>query len=196
MQTEKLDRARKSLYLCIVIVHLMSHLTKKRKIMKKVMFIIAATLISVLQASAQNAKPTDKDLIGVWCMESMQWDGEKKIMCGKENGYSSFKYYGADGEYACCEITLNKNGVVTLLPHEYGKYSFKNGVYSEMGRPSTPDGLVMTSKTTFKGRWKTRTELWKKVNLPEKVVRHIVNSCKVKETPADIQQSIKQNLFK
>ena len=112
--------------------------------MKKVMFIIAATLISVLQASAQNAKPTDKDLIGVWCVEAMQWDGEKKIMCGKENGYSSFKYYGADGEYACCEITLNKNGVVTLLQHEYGKYSFKNGVYSEMGRPSTPDGLVMT----------------------------------------------------
>ena len=164
--------------------------------MKKFMFIIAVALMSVLQVSAQNAKPTDKDLVGVWCMESMQWDGEKKTMCGKESGYSSFKYYGADGEYACCEIVFSKNGTVSLLPHEYGKYTFKNGVYSEMGRPSTPDGLIMTSKTSFKGRWKTRTEIWKKTPLPDKVVKHIVNCCKMKETPADIQQALKQNLFK
>lgn len=163
--------------------------------MKKVMLVMAVALMSALQVSAQT-KYTDKDLVGVWMLESMQWDGEKKTICGKESGYCSFKYYGADGEYACSEVALSKDGKCILLPHEYGTYTFKNGVYTEMGRPATPDGLVMTSKTSFKGRWKTRTEIWKKITLPEKVVRYIVDSCKMKEMPSDIQQSIKQTMFK
>ena len=32
--------------------------------------------------------------------------------------------------------------------------------------------------------------------MPEKVVRYIVERCKLKDTPADISQSIKQNIFK
>ena len=160
------------------------------------MFLLVLVLMSVMQVSAQNVKVDEKDLVGVWVLESMQWDGEKKIVCGKATGYSSFKFYGADGEYACSELSLTKDGKVVVMPHEYGTYTFKNGVYSEMGRPSTPDGLIMTSKTSFKGRWKTRTEIWKKTVLPDKVVKYIVNSCKTKETPDDVQQMIKQNLFK
>lgn len=163
--------------------------------MKK-MLMMVVVLICATHVNGQTAGVADEDLIGAWVMESMQWDGEKKVVCGKTTGYSSFKYYGADGEYACCEIALNKEGEVVLMPHEYGTYTFKNGVYSEMGRPSSPDGLVMTSKTTFKGRWMKRTEMWKKVSLPDKVVSHIVERCKMKNTPQDVQQLIKANIFK
>lgn len=164
--------------------------------MKKMMFIIAMALMSALQVNAQT-KVADKELIGAWTMEYMQYDGEKKIMCGKESGYTQFKYYGADGEYACCEIFL-RNGKITLSPHEYGKYTFKNGVYSEMGRPAVkPEEMKLIDKTHFKGRWKNRNDLWVKCSsMPEKAVRYIVNCCKMKNTPKDVEQEIKQSLFK
>ena len=164
--------------------------------MKKMLLIIVMALMSAVQVSAQT-KVADKELIGVWMLEWMQYDGEKKIVCGKESSYSSFKYYGADGEYACSEIVLTKDGKVVLMPHEYGTYTFKNGVYSEMGRPAVkPTDMMLIDKTHFKGRWKNRTEAWKKVDLPDKAVRHIVNACKTNETPADVQQAIKQSMFK
>ena len=50
--------------------------------MKKVMLVMAVALMSVLQVSAQNVKMDDKEIIGVWLMESMQWEGEKKVVCG------------------------------------------------------------------------------------------------------------------
>ena len=159
--------------------------------MKKTMIMMAVALMSALHVCAQNTKVADKELIGVWMMESMQWDGEKKTICGKESGYTQFKYYGADGEYACAEIALSKDGKVVLMPHEYGTYTFKNGKYSEMGRPVVkPEEMQMIDKTTFKGRWMTRNDVWKKVSLPQNVIRYMTN------TPANIQQSIKQVMFK
>ncbi|MBR5062296.1 MAG: hypothetical protein IKX24_09185 [Prevotella sp.] len=164
--------------------------------MKKVLLTMAVALMCALQVNAQT-KVADKELIGVWIMESMQFEGEKKVVCGKESGYSQFKYYGADGEYACAEIALTKEGKVVVMPHEYGTYTFKNGVYSEMGRPAVkPDEMVLVDKTTFKGKWMNRHDVWKKVALPDKVVKHIVSCCMSKQTPADIQQLIKQNIFK
>jgi len=165
--------------------------------MKKTMIMMAVALMSALQVCAQNTKVADKELIGVWMMESMQWDGEKKTICGKESGYTQFKYYGADGEYACAEIALSKDGKVVLMPHEYGTYTFKNGKYSEMGRPVVkPEEMQMIDKTHFKGRWTTLNQSWKKVTLPQNVVRYMVDACKSKNTPANIQQSIKQVMFK
>ena len=128
-------------------------------------------------------------------MVSMQYDGEKTIVCGKESGYSQFKYYGADGEYACAELALTK-GKIVVMPHEYGKYSFKNGVYSEMGRPAVkPEEMQLIDKTTFKGRWKNRNDIWKKINLSDKAVKYILDCCKTRETPADVEQNIKQVMF-
>ena len=165
--------------------------------MKKVLLMMAVALMSAIQMNAQTTKVADKELIGAWIMESMQFEGEKKIICGKESGYSQFKFYGADGEYACAEIALTKEGKVVVMPHEYGTYTFKNGVYSEMGRPAVkPDEMMLVDKTTFKGKWKNRHDIWKKVALPDKVVKYIVNCCKYKQTPTDIQQLIKQNMFK
>ena len=88
--------------------------------MKKVMMIVAVALMSAMQVFAQGVKVDDKELVGTWVMESMQWEGEKKTMCGKATGYTQFKYYGADGEYACAEIALSKDGKVVVMPHEYG----------------------------------------------------------------------------
>lgn len=156
---------------------------------------LAALLLCALQANAQTARVADRELIGAWTMEWMQYDGEKKIVCGKTNGYTQFKYYGPDGEYACAEIVQTRNGVVVVMPHEYGTYTFKNGVYSEMGRPAST--LTLTDKTHFRGRWKTRNDLWvKHPQMPDKVVRYIVDRCKTKEAPTDVQQLIKQSMFK
>ena len=156
---------------------------------------LAALLLCALQANAQTARVADRELIGAWTMEWMQYDGEKKLVCGKTNGYTQFKYYGPDGEYACAEIVLTRDGVVVVMPHEYGTYTFKNGVYSEMGRPASE--LVLTDKTHFRGRWKTRNDLWvKHPSMPDKVVRYIVDCCKMKETPTEVQQLIKQSMFR
>ena len=98
--------------------------------------------------------------------------------CGKETNYVQFKYYGADGEYACVEIGRNKKGQFVILPHEYGKYSYKNGAYSEMGRPATdPKNFVIVDKNTIHGRWLTRNDVWKKANMPKKLVDYILNYC-------------------
>ena len=176
--------------------------------MKRAMLVMAVALMSALQVSAQNVKiddrsaqrdvrPSEKELVGVWLMESMQWEGEKKTMCGKQSGYAQFKYYGADGEYACAEIALTKEGKCVVMPHEYGTYTFKEGWYSEMGRKPIKDAIVWVDKTTTKGTWQKRHDIWKKqTNMPEKLRKYIVDCCKTKNAPDDIQQMIKQTMFK
>ena len=165
--------------------------------MKRSMLVMAAALMSALQMNAQTTKIADKELIGTWVMESMQFEGEKKVVCGKTSGYSQFKYYGADGEYACAEIALMKDGKVVVMPHEYGTYTFKDGWYSEMGRKPIKDAIVWVDKTTTKGTWQKRHDIWKKqLNMPEKLRKYIVDCCKMKNTPDDIQQMIKQTMFK
>lgn len=161
----------------------------------KQLLMTMALLMCAVTTNAQTARVTDRDLVGVWTLEWLQYVGEKKIMCGKTTGYTQFKYYGPDGEYACAEIVQIRKGKVVVMPHEYGTYTFKNGVYSEMGRPASE--LKMTDKTHFRGRWKNRNDSWvKQPNMPEKVVRYIVERCKTKETPSDVQQLIKQSMFK
>ena len=162
----------------------------------KVLLMMVVVLMSALQVNAQTTKVADKELVGTWMMVSMQYDGEKTIVCGKESGYSQFKYYGADGEYACAELALTK-GKIVVMPHEYGTYTFKDGWYSEMGREAIKDAIVWVDKTTTKGTWQKRHDIWKKqLNMPEKLRKYIVDCCKMKNTPDDIQQMIKQTMFK
>ena len=165
--------------------------------MKRFTLIMVVALMSVLSVSAQKTKIADKEIVGSWIMESMQWEGEKKIICGKNNNYVQFKYYGPNGEYACANIVMKKNGKCIVVPHEYGTYTFKNGWYSEMGREKTNKGMVWINKTTIRGTWQKRHDIWKKqVNMPEKLRKYIVDCCKMKDTPADIQQMIKTTMFK
>jgi len=164
--------------------------------MKKTISMIAAMLMCAAQLSAQNTKVSEKELVGVWVLESMQFEGEKKITCGKESGYSQFKYYGADGEYACAEISMSKDGTCVVFPHEYGTYSLKDGMYAEMGRPAIKDAVILVDKNTYKGTWFNRHDIWKKVTLPDKLQNYIVDCCKTKDTPKDMQKLIKQYMFK
>ena len=163
----------------------------------KQLLMTMALLMCAVTTNAQTANVTDRDLIGVWTLEWLQYDGEKKIMCGKAIGYTQFKYYGPDGEYAAAGIALTQDGKITVIPQEYGTYSLKNGWYMEMGRPAKKDGVVLTDKTHFRGRWKNRSDLWvKHPQISDKVVRYILERCKTKDTPADVQQLIKQSMFK
>lgn len=164
--------------------------------MKKLMVIV---VMAVACINSLNAQTTDKRLVGAWVMESMQFDGEEKILCGKGTGYSQFKYYGADGEYACAQIVRQENGEIEVLPHEYGTYTYKDGVYSEMGRPAIKKGdMVIVDQNTFKGRWMNRNDVWKKkTNLSKEAVDYIVTLCKMaKQKPsAEVQKSIEQSMF-
>lgn len=165
--------------------------------MKQILMTMAAFLLCTASMKAQRVNVTDKDLVGVWTLEWMQYDGEKKIMCGKPNGYTQFKFYGPDGEYAAAGIALSNEGKIAVIPQEYGKYSLKDGWYKEMGRPALKDAVILTDKTHYRGRWKNRTDMWvKHPSMSEKVVRYIVNCCKMKDIPADVQKTIKQSLFK
>ena len=140
----------------------------------------------------------DNYLVGTWVMEYYQFEGEgnTKNICG--TNYSQVKVYRANGEYACAEIAKFNDGSVQVYPHEYGTYTFKNGRYSEMGRPEVEaDGFVVVDKNTFKGRWKNRHDSWKRASLPDKLVDYIVAQCKAKQegAPKDIQQLIKTHIF-
>ena len=164
--------------------------------MKKMFFTMTMALMCATQLTAQSPKIADSELVGVWLMESMQWEGEKKVLCGKETGYTQFKYYGPKGEYACAGIALTKDDKCVVMPQEYGTYTFKDGWYSEMGRPAIKDAIVWVDKTTTKGTWQKRHDIWKKRALPDRLVNYIVDCCKTKETPADIQQMIRKEMFR
>lgn len=144
------------------------------------------------RAMAQ-VKVADKEIIGVWVMTSMKYDGENKELIGEN--YSQVKVYRANGEYACAEICKDKNGTYHILPHEWGTYSLVNGKYTEMGRESGTIGWV--SKTCFKGRWMNRNDKWRKVpNFPESLTQHIVDKCKAKQpSPENMQKLMKQYIF-
>ena len=137
-------------------------------------------------------KVTDKDLHGVWLMESFYFEGEDKVKCGVD--YTQVKVYRPNGEYACAEIVKLKNGQFQILPHEYGTYTFKNGKYTEMGRDGN---LNLVDKNTFTGQWFKRHDVWKKcTDMPDRLTDYIVDVCKAHQTPAtDIQQLIDKYMF-
>ena len=165
----------------------------KKTAMTFLMVIMA--LANATQLKAQQ-KVDDKELVGTWVLQYMQYDDNEKIMCNKT--YTQIKVYRANGEYACAEITKNTDGAYQVFPHEYGTYSLKNGRYSEMGRPVVAeDCFVWVDKNTFRGRFFNRRDEWKKTKLPEKLVNYIVAQCKAKQEgdPKDIQEMIHQHLL-
>lgn len=149
--------------------------------------------VLVCPGNAVAQKPTDKDIIGVWKMTSMMYEGENKNMIN--DSYNQIKVYRANGEYACAEIVKGKNGKYVIMPHEYGTYYLKNGMYSEMGRD--PIRYNWVDKNTSRGRWYNRVDEWKKViGMPEELVQHIVDKCKpLAESPAKMQELMKKYIF-
>lgn len=161
---------------------------------KRLLAMAALLALACLNLTAQQAKVPDKELVGVWLMTAMQYEGEKTFKLGAEAGHTQVKVYRANGEYACSEVVLHKDGTVQLLPHEYGTYTFKDGKYTEMGRKGI---LILTSDTTFRSRWKNCHQYWKKAeNMPKALVDYIVMRCKVNQgPPAEMQKMMQQHLF-
>lgn len=172
-----------------------SSIMKKNQV-KRVATFCTIMLLTILNASSAmaQAKVADKEIIGVWIMQSMKWEGEDKNYIS--DSYNQVKVYRANGEYACAQIGKDNNGNYVIMPHEYGTYTMKNGMYSEMGREEIKYQWV--DKVTSKGRWMNRRDVWKKVvDMPEELTQHIVDKCKASQTsPAKIQQMMKKYIFK
>ncbi len=168
----------------------------KKSNAKRVAAFLALMIITMVNAASSfaQAKVDDKEIIGVWIMSSMKYEGESKEYIG--DSYNQVKVYRANGEYACAEIVKEKNGNYRILPHEYGTYYLKNGQYSEMGRK--PITYQWVDKTTSKGRWMNRIDIWKKVtDMPEALTQHIVDKCKANQSsPRNIQDLMKKHIFK
>ncbi|MCQ2095923.1 MAG: hypothetical protein MJY59_04175 [Bacteroidaceae bacterium] len=157
-----------------------------RPAMLTLMFCIAASTM----AQGRKSEPIDKDLVGVWVMESMQFEGEKKMECGID--YGQVKVYRADGEYACAEVASDGREIY-VLPHEYGTYTFSDGKYTECGRKGT---VRLTDKTHFEGTWKNRYDKWRKVtDMPAKLVDYIVDKCRRQNDPKDIQALVRKHIL-
>lgn len=167
----------------------------KKNQSKRIMAFAAVMLIALLNTASSfaQAKVADKEIIGVWIMKSMKFEGESKEYI--TNNYNQVKVYRADGEYACAEIVKDKKGNYIILPHEYGTYYLKNGQYSEMGRK--PITYQWIDKTTSKGRWMNRIDIWKKVtDMPAELTQHIVEKCKASQaSPKNIQDMMKKYIF-
>lgn len=164
---------------------------KKNQVNGVVTF-LAAMFLCVFHATniMAQAKVDDKEIIGVWIMSSMKFEGEDKELINES--YNQVKVYRANGEYACAEVVKEKGGHYRILPHEYGTYSLKNGQYSEMGRK--PITYQWVNKTTSKGRWFNRIDTWKKVSMPESLVQHIVDKCKG-NSDDEMQEMMKKYIF-
>lgn len=168
----------------------------KKHVWKQVSFCCLVAVMTLLGAGrlmAQNA--TDKQLVGVWKMVSMKYEGETENLCGEK--YTQVKVYGADGSYACAEIVRSGNGMYNVLPHEYGTYTYKNGVYMEMGRKTDADAIIWVNKDSFKGRWMRCWQKWERAtDMPDVLVKYIVDKCKANQQPGDEMNGlIKKHLF-
>lgn len=168
----------------------------KKNQAKRIATFFSIMLLSFLNASSvmAQAKVADKEIIGVWIMQSMKYEGEDKNYIN--DSYNQVKVYRANGEYACAQIGKAKDGTYIIMPHEYGTYYLKNGMYSEMGR--APIKYQWVDKVTSNGRWMNRIDVWKKVvDMPEELTQHIVDKCKASQTsPTKIQDMMKKYIFK
>jgi len=163
---------------------------KKNIILARLAMMLLAMFISSAVV-AQKAKTTDKDLIGVWVMESMKFEGQKKNYIGGD--YNQIKVYRANGEYACAEVARVSESETMILPHEYGTYTFKNGKYTECGRNGT---VIMLDNTHFEGQWRNRHDKWRKVtDMPAELVDYVVDKCKRKNDPKNIQSLTKKYIL-
>jgi hypothetical protein len=168
------------------------------------LFFAAAIFVGLATGSPVKAEEFSDDprLYGTWIMESMQYDGES-IRPRNKSGYTQIKHYGKDGTYVCVEFarkTSDKGETyVEVYPHEYGKpgYKLKNRMYIEMGRAPLKDAIVFLDKDTQRGRWGTRTDIWKRITLPKALLDHIITSARIHQErwSGTMQESMKKKLF-
>lgn len=183
-----------------------THKTIMKTTKNLILALVAA--IMTLSPTIRAAEPSDNpNIYGTWVLESMQYEGEKLIECRK-NGYTQIKYYGKDGEYACLEFntvnTQNSIARIVVRPHEYGKpgegYWYRDGQYCEMGREPVPanPAHVIVDKNTVHGQWMNRHDVWKRIELPKKLLDDLLTFAKGSQAvkgPAD-QEAMHNLLMK
>ena len=179
-------------YLCTRKFNLKTYLTMPKKILSHLLTLVLLLLLMSQPAWAQTTTTVkDADLVGFWVLETMQTAGQKKTIC--RLNYTQVKVYRANGEYACAELFMLKDGGVSILPHEYGTYTYHDGTYTEMGR----NGLLwLLDSLHFKGQWRDITSHWVRVpDVPELLVDYIVQKCRMKNDPDAIQAQARQYIF-
>lgn len=122
-------------------------------------------------------KEDSKALEGVWYLASIDNEELASVTFGKSLYYRRIKVFNPFGEYACAEITnIISESTFSILPHEYGKWTYRDGIYTEMGREGN---LKMIDNNTFTFEWAGTEEVWKKMaSIPKKLTNYIVNMCK------------------
>lgn len=137
--------------------------------------------LSLLPSAAQKRRLPDKAIVGTWVLFSKQFEGERPKYAGRE--YSQIKYYGPTGEYACAEV-VKVGKYFTILPHEYGTYTYNKGQYTEMGRK----GEFVIKGNTASGHWRNSLSVWKKVTIPKDLLSEVLLRCKHNEAPPQAMQ--------
>ncbi len=171
------------------------------------LLVLAFVFVSNVMPTWAQDKASDREsLFGVWYMEWMKYDKENEVLHIKNTHYTRAKVFRPDGEYACLQIWLKKDGSVAFIPHEYGTYSFKNGEYIEMGRKLVPgrSEFNLTDDETINGRWYNATDQIKKVKkCPKELEQYFVDCCKLRSRSctqytvedAEIKGMIKKYIF-
>ncbi len=167
--------------------------------------LLALTLIlsfTALPSMAQGEASDRKCLYGVWYMEWFKYDGEQEVLHIKNTKYTRVKVFRPDGEYACVQMWLNKDGNVVIQPHEHGTYYYKNGEYSEMGRKLIPgkSEFNLTDEETINGRWYNSTDQIKKAKTcPKEVEQYLLDVSKMRGAlvveDVEISKLIKHHIF-
>ncbi len=160
--------------------------------MKRILTTVALALAAFMPAAAQT-KP-DPDLVGLWRAEVIQYDGEDPILWREKTNPPFLKVFRPNGEYACALFYLLNNGKeFSIRPHEYGRYTLEDGVYTEMGRPTE---MTVLSDSTYKQRWLNRVEHFKKLkDAPCEVEQFVLEACRLYHPPKELEETIKTNIF-
>jgi len=140
-------------------------------------FVVALVALFTVSISANAQSKDGNTLEGVWVMEKTLTDGSATpTVCA--NTYTRVKVYGKNGEYCCAQVIMDKSGNISVYPHEYGTYSYKNGKYTECDRDGGP--IKFTGKNNFNGHWSNITEYWyRNPEFPDNLRSHIVSKCKI-----------------
>ena len=131
------------------------------------------------------------DLTGAWVLQHVKFPSGTEQKYAMDNDGTSCLIYDHNNMLYECNISTTPTGLI-IQPTAKSTVTL-----IDKGRPALKDAVILTDRTHYRGRWKNRTDSWvKQPSMSDKVVRYIVERCKTKDTPTEVQRLIKQDLFK
>ena len=131
------------------------------------------------------------DLTGAWVLQHVKFPSGTEQKYAMDNDGTSCLIYDHNNMLYECNISTTPTGLI-IQPTAKSTVTL-----IDKGRPALKDAVILTDRTHYRGRWKNRTDSWvKHPSMSDKVVRYIVERCKTKDTPTEVQRLIKQDLFK